>query len=140
MKNIAIVMMLLLGCTSCQDSKADKVPQSVMATFMAKYPGESDPDWHIDDHGLWEANFKMEGEKYRADFKPNGLWVETENSINTSHLPQAVKEAIKRDYKDEKIIEVERVIHHSKGLFYDVEFRKKGKNKDVEFYKDGSTL
>ena len=32
---------------SCQDSKEDKVPLSVKATFQSKYPGENDPDWHL---------------------------------------------------------------------------------------------
>jgi hypothetical protein len=125
---------------SCQESKNVKVPQSVEANFMSRYSGETDPDWELDSNGFWEAHFKIDGEKYRADFQSNGLWVETENSIKDSELPEAIKAAIKRDYKDEKITEVERVQHHSKGLFYDVEFKKKGKNKDVEYREDGTVL
>jgi hypothetical protein len=125
---------------SCQESKNVKVPQSVEANFMSRYSGETDPDWELDSNGFWEAHFKIDGEKYRADFQSNGLWVETENSIKDSELPEAIKAAIERDYKDEKITEVERVQHHSKGLFYDVEFKKKGKNKDVEYREDGTVL
>ena len=107
---------------------------------MFKYPGENNPDWELDSNGLWEAHFKIDGEKYRADFQANGLWIETENSIKDSKLPEAIKAAIKRDFKDEKITEVERVHHHRKGLFYDVEFKKDGKNKDVEYREDGTIL
>jgi hypothetical protein len=130
----------MLGSASCQDSKQSKVPQSVVANFQAKYPGETDPDWELDDNGLWEANFKINGEKYRADFNPNGLWIETENSIKKSNLPKAIKQSIERDYKNLKITEVERVHHHSKGIFYDVEFKQKGKNMDVEYRENGTEL
>lgn len=135
-----IIFTIISMSVSCQDSKKLKVPQSVEANFMSKYPGENDPDWALDSNGFWEAHFKVDGEKYRADFQSNGLWLETENSIKDSELPEAIKEAIKRDYNDEIITEVERVQHHSKGLFYDVEFKKQGKNMDVEYRENGTVL
>ena len=91
MKNIAslLIVILMIGTASCQDSKDKKAPQSVVANFQAKFPGETNPDWHLDSNGLWEANFKIEGERYRADFQPNGLWIETENSIKKSESKDA---------------------------------------------------
>jgi hypothetical protein len=138
--SLLIFFAIISITASCQESKKMKVPQSVEANFMSRYSGENDPDWELDSNGFWEAHFKIDGEKYRADFQSNGLWVETENSIKDSELPEAIKAAIKRDYKDEKITEVERVQHHSKGLFYYVEFKKDGKNKDVEYRVDGTVL
>ncbi|OAB80362.1 PepSY-like domain-containing protein [Cochleicola gelatinilyticus] len=123
---------------SCQNSES--TPEAVKQTFQEKYPGENDPDWHTDAHGNWEANFKKKGEKYRADFKPNGDWIETENSIKDSELPQAIKDKIKELYPDREITEVERVESASKGVFYDVEFKQKGKNMDVEFDSEGNIL
>jgi hypothetical protein len=35
---------------------------------------------------------------------------------------------------------VERVDSAKKGVFYDVEFKQKGKNKDVEFREDGTII
>jgi len=134
------MMMLVASCQDMKESKDSKVPQSVSANFQSKYPGENDPDWKLDANDNWEANFKIDGVKYRADYKPNGLWIETENSIDKNELPNTIRDAIERDYSDEKITEIERVTHHSKGLFYDVEFRRKGKNKDVEFREDGTEL
>ena len=142
MKNIisTLTVILIIGTASCQEAQDKKAPQSVVANFQAKYPGENDPDWHLDSNGYWEANFKIDGEKYRADFEPNGLWIETENSIKRSELPIAIKKSIERDYKDREITEVERVRHYSKGLFYDVELKQEGKNMDVEYREDGTTL
>lgn len=51
---------------------------------------------------------KME-ETYRVDFDGSENWVETENPIKYKNLPDVVKDAIKRDYDKDNIVEVERV-------------------------------
>ncbi|ARN79305.1 hypothetical protein BST97_00775 [Nonlabens spongiae] len=138
----AILIFLITTFTfitaSCQDK--GKVPQSVLKTFQEMYPNEDDPDFKQDAHGYWEAHFKKDGEKYRADFLADGSWRETENSIKEKNLPKAVKAAIKKHYGDEEITEVEHVLSAKYGEFYDVEFKQKGKNKDVMYRKDGSII
>ena len=140
-----IFCFLSIGIVSCQeknkkDSQKSKVPEAVKMTFQKKYPGENDPDWKQDDHGYWESHFKIDGEKYRADFNADGSWVETENDIKTKNLPQAIKKVIAEKYSEYEISEVEHVDSAEKGIFYDVEFKQKGKNKDVEFREDGTIL
>lgn len=155
MKKLISVCVLLFSVTfsnsqeKSKDSKdaamtkeiaASGVPEAVHKAFVKKYPGENDPDWETDAHGNWESHFKIDGEKYRADYAPDGRWIETENSIKKDNLPDAIKDAIKRKYSDLEITEVEHVTSAAKGVFYDVEFKQKGKNKDVEFRADGSEL
>ena len=142
---LLILSLLSIGIVSCQEKNSkdidlNKVPEAVKITFQKKYPGETDPDWKQDDHGCWESHFKIDGEKYRADFNADGSWVETENSIKDDELPQAIKKVIAEKYKDHKITEVELVDSSNKGVFYDVEFKQKGKNMDVEFREDGSII
>ena len=96
--------------------------------------------WEVDSHENYEAHFKQDGIKYRVDFSPEGIWIETETSISKKDLPKVIKEIIKRDYGYYNISEVEKVDHHKKGLFYDVEFKQKGKNIDVEFDAAGNLL
>ncbi len=141
MKNLILIVIALFTFTiaSCQEKK-DEVPQVVKDAFKAKYPGENDPDFEQDAHDYWEAHFKKDGEKYRADFNADGTWIETENSIKKKNLPQPILDAIKKEFGDEKITEVEHVMSATKGEFYDVEFKQKGKNKDVEYRKDGSKV
>lgn len=115
------------------------MPEAVQKAFEKKYPAEDDPDWEIDSNGNYESHFKIKGIKYRADYRPNGQWIETETSIDEKDLPKAIKKIIKEKY-DGDIAEVEKVDHYSKGLFYDVEFNRKGKNKDVEFKEDGIVI
>lgn len=137
--SLLILAILSIGFLSCQEKKdgekkeKGEVPEAVQNAFQKKYPGENDPDWKKDDHGNWESHFKKDGEKYRADFDPNGSWIETENSIKKDNLPEAVKKRIEEEYPDREITEVEYVDNAKEGKFYDVEFKQKGKNMDVEF-------
>ncbi len=118
----------------------EKAPEAVRKTFAEKYPGENDPDWHKDSNGNYESNFKIDGESLRADFSPNGKWIETERSIKKDDLPKLVKDVINKYYSGWEIAEIEEVDHHKKGRFYDVEFKQKGKNKDVEIKPDGTVI
>lgn len=135
-KYIFIVLILF----SCQQKANSQVPEEVQSNFEAKYPGENDPDWETDSNGNYEAHFKMKGVKYRADFSPTGQWIETETNIDKDDLPEAIKKVIKNKYGDEDITEVELVTSATKGTFYDVEFKKKGKNKDVMFRGNGTII
>lgn len=138
MKNILILaLVLIFGCPSALKAQA---PDAVKKTFQTKYPGENDPDWHQDDHGYYEAHFKKKGIKYRADFNADGTWVETETNIEKKDLPEAIRRVINDKYSSEEISEIEKVDSATKGIFYDVEFKQKGKNKDVEFKADGSII
>lgn len=122
--------------TSCRS----QVPRSVEEAFEQHYPDENDPDWRTDRNGNFEAHFKEEGEHYRADFAPDGKWIETERSIKKKDLPKVVREILRSDYDDFEIVELEETLHHKKGLFYDVELKKNGKKSDVEFSTTGKIL
>lgn len=137
-----LVLLLFIGSfLGCQQSgTSQEAPQAVQDNFNAMYPGEDDPNWHVDAHGYHEAHFKQNGIKYRADYYKDGRWYETETSIKVKELPKAIRKEIKKQFSHLEISEVEKVQHHSKGLFYDVEFKRKGKNKDIEFRENGSIL
>lgn len=122
--------------SSCQA----QVPEAVKTGFEEKYPGEKHSKWKIDRNGNFETHFKKEGKEYRADFTPEGNWIETERSIKKKELPELVRQKLKSDYDDFKIVELEETRHHSKGLFYDVEIKKDGKKQDVEFNVNGKIL
>lgn len=129
-------ILLFFPLTGC----AQKTPDAVLSAFELKYPKENSPEWEVDANGNFEAGFKKKGEKYRADFSPDGKWIETERSIKKKDLPKVIQEIIKKEYKNEDLVEIEEVDHHSKGRFYDVEFKAKGKNMDVEFNEQGQVL
>jgi hypothetical protein len=129
-----------ISFSSCQTFENSDAPEVVQKAFKVKFPNENKPDFAQDEHGYWEAHFKKNGKKYRADFNADGTWIETENSIKYKELPKPVRDAIEKDFGDDPITEVEHVMSNKKGEFYDVEFKRKGKNYDVEYRKDGSKV
>ena len=132
-KIIPFLVILIFSMTNCNTAANGQVPEAVKTAFKNKYPNENDPDWKTDKNGNFESKFKKNGEHYRADFSPEGKWIETERNIKKKDLPEVVQDKIKDDFDDYKIYEIEEVQHHSKGVFYDVEFKIDGKKKDIEF-------
>lgn len=108
--------------------------------FQQQYPEATEVEWNEDSNGYLEANFELNGEKYRADYTREGEWVETESSIDADELPQVIQDRLKNEFDADEITEVERVEHPQKGIFYDVEFKRKGSNKDVEFNEQGEVI
>lgn len=109
------------------------VSEEAEKAFAKKYPDIPVEDWEIDRNGFWEAKFQVDGKEHRADFTEEGLWIETERSIEYDDLPDKVKRAIKIEFGDDEISEIELVDHSSKGRFYDVEFSRPGENQDIEY-------
>jgi len=137
----SVLLVFMVSFLACQQVlTSQEAPQAVQDNFNKMYPGEDNPNWHVDAHGYYEAHFKKDGIKYRADYNEDGSWYETETSIKVKELPKAIRKVIEEQYAHLEISEVEKVQHHSKGLFYDVEFKRKGKNKDIEFKEDGTIL
>lgn len=119
---------------------AGQIPDAVKEAFAKQYPGENDPDWHLDKNGNFEAKFKQKGVHYRADYTPKGVWIETETNIKEKELPKAIKKVLKAQYDGFKISEIEKVESSKKGTFYDVEFKVNGGKQDVEFNASGQVI
>ncbi|MDF1658812.1 MAG: DUF4956 domain-containing protein [Verrucomicrobiales bacterium] len=134
---LATILAALFGLVS---EHAHAVPPEVEQSFEKQYPDAADPSWEVDDNANWEVNFLLKDEKQRADYRPNGEWLETEVSIRFEDLPDAIQTAVKRDYPGEDISEVEKVDSAIKGEFFDVEFSRDGRNRDVEYRANGETL
>ena len=124
----------------CQNQAVSQVPKVVEKAFKLKYPDENDPDWEIDAHGNFVSLYYVIKLLYISDFSPEGIWIETETSISKKDLPKSIGKAIKKNYSKEEIAEIEKVDSALKGEFYDVEFKQKGKNKDVEYRASGEEL
>lgn len=134
------IIFLFYPLFSCQSTANGQIPEVVKRSFESKYPGENDPDWHEDKNGNFESNFKKDGDKYRADFSPQGAWIETERSIKKKDLPKEVQKKPKDEYSTFKVLEIEEVDHYLKGLSYDVELKKGGEKHEVEFSANGQVL
>lgn len=139
-QSLFILLILPMMFISCGISQEGEIPKAVIEAFEAKYPNEKSPSWSVDSHGYFEAKFKKDGESFRADFDKSGSWIETENDMKFSDLPEAVQNIIKAQFDKDDISEIEGVDHPTKGRFYDIEFKQKGKNRDVEINAAGEII
>lgn len=129
----ATVVLLTVG-------QAFAVPAIVEKAFGTQYPGVDPVGWQMDSKGSWEVEFLEGGVKYRADFRPDGEWIETETSIEFRELPSLVQEAVLREFPGGEISEIEKTESADRGLFYEVEFQRPGGNEDVEYRPGGERL
>ena len=139
-------LLLVCACLACGSAPARAqidggVPDVVAAQLLVNYPEARDISWDRDRNDSYEAHFKLGGRKLRADFHPDGRWIETEESLKWKDLPKAVRDAVKSEYDKDDIVELEHTVNAEKGEFYDVEIDPKGEKKfDVEYRGDGKRL
>lgn len=141
MKSKLILILAVFTCfsmTSCVKSQ-DK-NEGVKEAFSKKYPEAEKVKWDIDKNDYHEAHFELGDKKYRADFKSDGSWVETERSVDWDNLPEAVRKTIEASYDKDDIVEIEEVDHHSDGLYYDVEFKDDGDKLDIQINSSGNII
>lgn len=131
-----LLFVILTGAVSV----AGSAPFEVERAFAEQYPETTAEKWEVDSNGYWETRFKVGNLEYRADFTADGRWVESERSIKFEDLPDSVQRAIRLDFGDDEISEIEVVNHPDKGEFFDVEFKRSGKNLDVEYDAQGNRL
>jgi hypothetical protein len=125
---------LLMSFSACGQSGKD-VPVNVKSAFTQKFPNASKVKWGKENEKEWEAEFKMDGKEYSANFDPSGTWVETEYEIEINEIPAVVKAAIDRESPGLKIVEAA-VSETKDGKVFEVTAGK-GKNA-MEFVVDNN--
>jgi hypothetical protein len=106
MKTNALILsaLMLISFSSCGQSGND-VPANVKSAFNQKFASASKVKWGKENDKEWEAEFKMDGREYSANFDLEGAWIETEYKIESNEIPAAVKSAIEQESVGLKIDE-----------------------------------
>jgi hypothetical protein len=99
MKNLSFIagVIALLGLAACGQTGKD-VPTKVKEAFTQKFPDATSINWDKENDTEWEAEFKMNGTEYSANFDNTGVWVETEYKISSADIPSAVKTTLEKEY------------------------------------------
>ena len=116
-----------------------KAPKKVTDAFAKMFPTAKQVRWDMENAKEWEAEFKMNGEEYSANFLADGTWKETEHEIETSQLPQHLSMQIKKEYPDYKIDESE-ISETSKGTMYEVMLEKGEMRMEIVANKKGTIV
>jgi hypothetical protein len=78
---VTAIMIALTSCATEFEILSDDVPQAVQTAFKTKYPTASDAEWEVeksDGRLVYEAEFKLEGKRKEAEFKPDGTFIKEE--------------------------------------------------------------
>lgn len=128
MKNLFLVVAVvsMFSLNACGQASKD-VPDKVKTAFSQKFPTATKVKWDKENETEWEAEFKMNGIEYSANYGADGSWNETEYEIEAKDLPEAVKSALKTEFAKYEIGESE-VTETVEGTFYEIQL-KDGKNK-----------
>lgn len=113
---------------------ASNVPANAKSNFEKDFPGAK-AKWDKEDSN-YEASFKQNNKTMSVLYEGNGNKLETEQDIDTSGLPQAVKDYVSQNYKGETIKEPALITKANGEVNYEAEV----KGNDLLFTKDGQFI
>lgn len=114
--HVSIMVLCLTGFLACAQN--NKTPKQVLNGFSKKFPTAKSVKWDKENETEWEAEFKMDGIKYSANFDTDGNWKETEHKVKASEVPKEIKTALTTAFPDSKIESIE-ASNTKSGRFYE---------------------
>lgn len=140
MKNLflMIAVVAMFSLNACAQKNKD-VPEKVKTSFNQKFPNAQKVKWDKENETEWEAEFKMNGEEYSANFNSDGTWMETEYEIEESAIPKAVQETLSTVYKGYDIEDVE-VSETADGKVYEFGLEKDETDLEVAIAPSGKVV
>lgn len=115
MLSIAFSMQLCV-----QKSNSELVPEKALSTFNEKFPNAKNVKWDKENETEWEAEFKMNGIEYSANFIIEGVWNETEYEIKESEIPADIRLMLNQNFEDYEIEKAE-IAETAAGRSYEFE-------------------
>ena len=144
MKKIIYITVLfaILSITATNSfAQLRKIPAEVTNAFQEKYPNAKSVEWR-DKLSSFTASFQQDSATYIAQFKSNGEWESTEESIDESELPEAVTNGFdKSKYTEWTIGQVSKIELPNDEVQYRVEVAKGDiKKRNLYFSSEGRLL
>jgi hypothetical protein len=135
---LIISVVLFMVFTACGQSGKD-VPQVVASAFSQKFPKATKVEWGKENETVWEAEFKMDGKEYSANFENTGKWVETEYEITAKEIPAAVKSTLDAELNGFKI-EESSVSETAEGKVFEFKISKGKEEADLSIDVNGNVI
>lgn len=133
-----ITVVALFSITACGEGTTT-VPSSVKSAFAQKFPKATKVKWDMENEKEWEAEFKMDGKEYSANFEVSGLWKETEYEIKKSEIPSLVKATLDKEFAGYKIEEAE-VSETTQGKVFEFKLEKDETEMEIAIDPNGIVL
>ncbi|MCF8462169.1 MAG: PepSY-like domain-containing protein [Flavobacteriales bacterium] len=136
---IALAMAAISTAACGQKKESEIAPKAVEASFQKKFPNAQKVKWEKENDSEWEAEFKLDGKEYSANFSADGTWKETEHEIAKSEIPAAVQNALNTEFAGYKIEESE-ISETAEGTVYEFELEKGESDLEVTVDANGKIL
>ena len=107
--------------------------------FAQKFPTAKAVKWDKESDTEWEAEFKLNGVEYSANFTTDGILKETEHEIETSMIPMMVKQTLDKEFASYKIEEAF-LSETQEGQFYEFDLKKGKDEMEVVISPDGKDV
>ena len=139
--SLLLLLSLIIATVSTSFAQVRKIPSEVTEAFKDKYPNATNVEWR-DKLSSFSAVFESDDIQYEARFNSKGEWQLTENEIEESDLPEAVKEGFdKSKYADWEIGKVHKIELADGSLQYRVESIKNDvRKKNLYFNSEGRLI
>ena len=140
MKNLFFIIAIaaIFSLNSCTQV-GKEVPAKVKTAFSERFPDAKKIKWDKEDDNEWEAEFKMKGKEYSANFNSDGTWTETEYEIEISEIPSLVKVSLDKEFAGYDIEEVEAKLNPD-GEFYEFELKNEDSEIEAVISMDGTVI
>jgi hypothetical protein len=116
-----LIVFMGFGPMGCAQNTV--APKLVSEAFTQKFPSAQKLKWDKESDTEWEAEFKLNGVEYSANFLEDGTWKETEHEIKLKEVPENIRGSLKANFADYKVEEVE-VSETEEGTLYEFELEK----------------
>ena len=134
---ILVVLVSTMAFTAC--GQKNEVPAKVKTAFNQKFPDATKVEWGRENAKEWEAEFKMDGKNYSANYDNNGNWMETEYRVSEKELPSAVKSTLSSKYANSKILVAE-ISKTKDGKVYEILLKTNGEKSEIVLTPNGKIL
>lgn len=140
MKIVAILMLgsVLILSQACAQTTTN-VPAKVKTAFAEKFTNAKKIRWDKENETEWEAEFKMNGQEYSANFTADGIWKETELEIKKSKTPTPVKATLESQFEGFDIEEVE-ISETIEGKIYEFALEKDDTDLEIAISSEGKVM
>lgn len=138
-KILMAVAVMLLSPSCAQKTAENKVPEKIQKIFSQKFPNAKNVKWDKENANEWEAEFKIDGKDYSANFNSDGTWKETEYKIRKSDIPAVVKSTLDNDFPGYKMEKAE-ASETTKGKVFEFKLEKDETDVHVAIAADGKII
>lgn len=131
------MILAVFSFSACGQNK--EVPAKIKTAFEQKFPTAQKVKWDKENETEWEAEFKMNGKEFSANFSSDGEWMETEYEIEKSEIPQIVKQTLDTEFAGYDIEEAE-ISETTDGKVYEFALEKDETEMEVAISPDGKVV